>query len=467
MATGGSGGGLPNGQSHKNQVIHIRGDSDSELQALFDSVLAPNANRRPKQVPLRLRNLPDSFFNPPSIGSKSPSCSVSHSRENSVDSTLNPVRSPLSTAGASHSRAHSSPATLEQTYSVAAALPGLSLSQSGSANNLSDDPLPPGWEQACTPEGQIYFINHITRSTTWEDPRKAQTQQILAAIGNGTGSLSSQANHSGNVIQAVGSAVGPLPEGWEQAITPEGEIYFIDHMNRTTSWFDPRIPMHLQRPQVLQHQINAAALAQASALAAASAAAISASSNVNTAVTSAAGTASLLNNNTSIQLSRQQEVRLQQLQLERERLKLRQQEIMQQMEKEQARLRQQNRLQQMEDGEIDPFLGGSMVNPSTPSSDFHSRQESADSGLGMGNSYSLPNTPEDFLSNMDDNMDTISESIDAPDIGTLGNDNVESTDDLVPSLDISELNSELSNELLDEMQTIMNSSRSDNTMTWL
>lgn len=69
----------------------------------------------------------------------------------------------------------------------------------------------------------------------------AQTQQILAAIGNGTGSLSSQANHSGNVIQAVGSAVGPLPEGWEQAITPEGEIYFIDHMNRTTSWFDPRI----------------------------------------------------------------------------------------------------------------------------------------------------------------------------------------------------------------------------------
>lgn len=95
MATGGTpGGGLPNGngQNHKNQVIHIRGDSDSELQALFDSVLQPNGNRRPKQVPFRLRKLPDSFFNPPSIGSKSPSCSVSHSRENSVDSTLNPIR---------------------------------------------------------------------------------------------------------------------------------------------------------------------------------------------------------------------------------------------------------------------------------------------------------------------------------------------------------------------------------------
>jgi transcriptional coactivator YAP1 len=80
------------------------------------------------------------------------------------------------------------------------------------------------------------------------------------------------------------------------------------------------------------------------------------------------------------------------------------------MENEKARLRQQNRLQGMEDGvEVDPFLGGSMMQPSTPSSDFHSRQESADSGLGMtSGNYSLPHTPEDFLSNMDDNMDTIS-----------------------------------------------------------
>ena len=35
--------------------------------------------------------------------------------------------------------------------------------------------------------------------------------------------------------------LGPLPEGWEQAQNPEGEIYFINHQTRTTSWFDPRI----------------------------------------------------------------------------------------------------------------------------------------------------------------------------------------------------------------------------------
>lgn len=41
---------------------------------------------------------------------------------------------------------------------------------------------------------------------------------------------------------------------------------------------------------------------------------------------------------------------------------------------------------------IDPFLSGLTD---------HSRQESADSGLGMGTTYSMPHTPEDFLANID------------------------------------------------------------------
>lgn len=49
------------------------------------------------------------------------------------------------------------------------------------------------------------------------------------------------------------------------------------------------------------------------------------------------------------------------------------------------------------DAPMDPFLSGI---------EQHARQESADSGLGLGSAYnSLPQTPEDFLSNIDDNMD--------------------------------------------------------------
>lgn len=35
----------------------------------------------------------------------------------------------------------------------------------------------------------------------------------------------------------------PLPPGWELSRTPNGELYFIDHNSRTTSWLDPRIRM--------------------------------------------------------------------------------------------------------------------------------------------------------------------------------------------------------------------------------
>jgi len=31
-----------------------------------------------------------------------------------------------------------------------------------------------------------------------------------------------------------------LPHGWEQAMTQDGEIYYINHIEKTTSWFDPR-----------------------------------------------------------------------------------------------------------------------------------------------------------------------------------------------------------------------------------
>lgn len=34
--------------------------------------------------------------------------------------------------------------------------------------------LPAGWEQRHTPEGRSYFVDHNTRTTTWVDPRRQQ-----------------------------------------------------------------------------------------------------------------------------------------------------------------------------------------------------------------------------------------------------------------------------------------------------
>ncbi|XP_076282815.1 transcriptional coactivator yki isoform X1 [Lasioglossum baleicum] len=464
-------------------VVRMDQNSESDLQALFDSVLKPDLSKRPLQVPLRMRNLPDSFFNPPSTGSKSPS--ISHSRENSADSAFgaaavvavagggagpgtggnaggtgaqgtgpgpasgqpasgNGAATGTNAAGAAaaavaaaagltvaHPRAHSSPASLQQTYASAQQAPQHApqpharhhhhqKQRSYDVISTVDDlgPLPHGWEQARTPEGQIYFLNHLTRTTTWEDPRKTAAAANVAAV--------AAAVDNGKSSSAATNSLGPLPDGWEQARTPEGEIYFINHQTRTTSWFDPRIPTHLQRAPTSGAMLPQNWLQQQP-------------------------TGGGIQSNQTLQVC-QQKLRLQSLQMERERLKQRQQEIMRQQE---LMLRQSTT-----DAAMDPFLSG--IN------EQHARQESADSGLGLGSAYSLPHTPEDFLANIDDNMDGTSDGgapMETPDLSTLS-DNIDSTDDLVPSLQLSE---DFSSDILDDVQSLINpnTTKPENVLTWL
>ena len=153
-------------------MVRVDQDSETDLQALFDTVLKPDY-KRPLQVPWSMRKLPDSFFNPPSTGSKS----INHSRENSVDSAFGST-SGTSNGGApaainsvplqsAHHRAHSSPASLQQTYAVGQQpAPGhhhiKQRSYDVASKNEDATPLPPGWEQARTPEGQVYYLKWVT-----------------------------------------------------------------------------------------------------------------------------------------------------------------------------------------------------------------------------------------------------------------------------------------------------------------
>ncbi|CEG67327.1 Putative E3 ubiquitin-protein ligase [Rhizopus microsporus] len=53
-------------------------------------------------------------------------------------------------------------------------------------NNITtagSGPLPPGWEMRTSAEGRPYFVDHNTRTTTWVDPRR---QQYISTIGPGS-----------------------------------------------------------------------------------------------------------------------------------------------------------------------------------------------------------------------------------------------------------------------------------------
>lgn len=526
-----------------NQVVHVRADSDSELQALFEVVLKPSS-QVPLQKPFKMRNLPASFFTPPAHR-QSPAPTCSHSRDGSADSTFSGGGLRVSSAVSSntapqHFRHHSSPASLQQTFAVQQQQQVAHIKQQ--SYDLNDDmgSLPPGWEQATTPEGQIYFLNHITQSTTWDDPRKTLRQQqrqqrpppapitpasqgAHVAVSQATGPPSgppSQAPPPGGPQPGVGTlvngnlqALGPLPESWEQAVTPEGEIYFINHDDKSTSWFDPRLPRRLQTPASLNGvqppQHSAATSQNASGPAPTQPPPPQVSHQLPPLAPTVSTSAAALQ-------ARQQTLRLQRLQVEHERLRLRQQEIIKTEQSLRMSLQEEARQQQVQPSQPQQppqppqqqtaqtvaqqqstqqtsqqqqgselvLTSAGLTLPSAPqtvtpvttvvttaadpfitTTDIHTRQESADSGLGLGTNYSLPHTPEDFLASMEDVEITPSdvEMKTSPANNILEAQELESMDseDLVPSI---QLNEDLSTDFLNDM---LEPSKMDNLHTWL
>lgn len=173
------------------QIVHVRGDSQTELEALFSAVMNPSKSaRQPSSLPMRMRKLPDSFFRQPD--------SRGHSRQASSDGGVCGSLTPH------HVRAHSSPASLPvNSLSTQAA-------DVAAAPIIPDDvPLPHGWEMAKTPTGQRYFLNHLEKTTTWHDPRLAQLQ-----------SAASQHPIPGPPVHAH-SLSNPAPTTQPQNINPE------------------------------------------------------------------------------------------------------------------------------------------------------------------------------------------------------------------------------------------------------
>ncbi|CCA69820.1 related to RSP5-Hect domain E3 ubiquitin-protein ligase [Serendipita indica DSM 11827] len=97
-------------------------------------------------------------------------------------------------------------------------------------------PLPAGWEERFTPEGRPYYVSHLSRTTTWVDPRRQQIIRVLGPSGN-----------SMTVQPQPVSQLGPLPSGWEMRLTSTARVYFVDHNTKTTTWDDPRLPSSLDQ----------------------------------------------------------------------------------------------------------------------------------------------------------------------------------------------------------------------------
>eukprot|EP00127_Corallochytrium_limacisporum_P005528 Clim_evm45s207 gene=Clim_evmTU45s207 len=74
-------------------------------------------------------------------------------------------------------------------------------SASGGKKSKKDDAkyqaLPAGWEVRCMPDGRVFFVDHNTKTTTWTDPRLHQDKKGQAHGGGATGTRSSHTKQLG------------------------------------------------------------------------------------------------------------------------------------------------------------------------------------------------------------------------------------------------------------------------------
>ncbi|XP_051934493.1 transcriptional coactivator YAP1 isoform X2 [Hippocampus zosterae] len=385
-----------------HQIVHVRGDSETDLEALFNAVMNPKNTIVPPSVPMRMRKLPDSFFKPPEP--------KSHSRQASTDAGTGGALTPH------HVRAHSSPASLQMGTVSGGSLSGMPAAAASpqhlrqSSYEIPDDvPLPPGWEMAKTASGQRYFLNHIDQTTTWQDPRKALLQMNQA---------------------------------------PPPSSVPVQQQNL----MNPASALNQQR--------------------------ISQSAPVKQGGQLPSGTLSGVN-----------QLRLQKMEKERLRLK---QELLRQRPQELALRNQLPTSMEQDGGGTNPVsspmaqdartMTANSSDPFLNSGTYHSRDESTDSGLSMS-SYSVPRTPDDFLNSVDE-MDTgdplpssmgtqtsrFPDYLDAipgtdVDLGTLeGESMAVEGEELMPSLQEA-----LSSEILNDMESVLAATKIDKEsfLTWL
>ncbi|XP_069499795.1 membrane-associated guanylate kinase, WW and PDZ domain-containing protein 1 isoform X4 [Ambystoma mexicanum] len=106
-------------------------------------------------------------------------------------------------------------------------------------------PLPDNWEMAYTENGEVYFIDHNTKTTSWLDPRGLNKQQKPLE--------ECEDDEEGVHTEELDSEL-ELPTGWEKIEDPVYGVYYVDHVNRKTQYENPVLEARRKKQLEMQQQ---------------------------------------------------------------------------------------------------------------------------------------------------------------------------------------------------------------------
>lgn len=166
-----------------------------------------------------------------------------------------------------HSRHLSLPVEMPPNNNIYANQGGYLAQQQQHIGSVEEIPLPEGWSSERTPTGQVYFINHVTQTTTWDDPRKQFGNQGIVQ--------NEQSSDVKSIIRKM-----PLPAGWEECKSANSEPYFVNHNAQTTHWEDPRLEIYMQQQNAFANQYREPSITSSTSSLSSSIGSISTSSSI-------------------------------------------------------------------------------------------------------------------------------------------------------------------------------------------
>lgn len=155
-----------------------------------------------------------------------------------------------STLREAHAKLRSSAQSSAQPRRSVASNPRVS-SRGGSAASgaaSGSGALPMGWTARRDPKtGKTYYLNNITKVTTWKRPVAAVRQNNNLPHGwvakKAQGKIYFQNNFS---KKTQWTDPRPMPQGWTAKVDPRTrKTYYVNHITKTTAWKDPRPPIRI------------------------------------------------------------------------------------------------------------------------------------------------------------------------------------------------------------------------------
>ncbi|CAM9205097.1 unnamed protein product [Ectocarpus fasciculatus] len=112
----------------------------------------------------------------------------------------------------------------------------------------SSSDLPPGWEARVQDDGRVYYVDHINKTTTYDKPQAPLPPGKQSLLPTADFRCCPYPNVARNDVRLLMLSCRVID--WSVKTTSSGQVYYENHVTKTTQWERPVAPAAATVPGV-------------------------------------------------------------------------------------------------------------------------------------------------------------------------------------------------------------------------